>query len=312
MVIAEPVRRGESVVSERNGRRAMGIVQATDRASVARSVSAAPAATPLPIPVRDSMPPPSLRPPLPQNRPPTARPSSASAARAREPLFLPSSQPSEAEGELRLPARDEEPLFLPGTQLSPALRESGLGLESMTAREFAAMLEGDAEEVDFGSEPSLEIVDGEGDVEMELAPTQPGGGAKVRAGSQVCVLPEQNLTGAYSGLADVQTALRRLKGRPDPEGCLRWAVRMCSFYARAPCVVSLGNAGGLCRRGLPSKSGASSNENPGYTNWSSLDLPTPASSYLPRFLPETSRRHTRTRTIHADGCNTHCPTHALA
>lgn len=89
--------------------------------------------------------------------------------------------------------RDEEPLFLPGTQLSQALRESGLGLESMTAGEFAAMLEGDAEEVEFdedsgGREASLEIVDGEEDVEMEMAPTQPGGGAKVRVVSEVCVL----------------------------------------------------------------------------------------------------------------------------
>ena len=137
-------------------------------------------------------------PPLPQpsarlqprrSRPTTARPSSASAARAREPLFLPSSQPSEAEAELQLPPRgDEEPLFLPGTQLSQALLESGLGLEGMTAREFAAMLEGDAEEVDFevefaegrqeagGGDP-----DGDDDVEMGMAPTQqrpPRGGAK--------------------------------------------------------------------------------------------------------------------------------------
>ena len=128
----------------------------------------------------------------PRSRPPTARPSSASAARAREPLFLPSSQPSEAEAELRLPAharRDEEPLFLPGTQLSQALRESGLGLEGMTAREFEAMLEGDAEEVDFtngdegegGREGSLEIVDGAEDVEMGMAPTQRRGSGKVRS-----------------------------------------------------------------------------------------------------------------------------------
>ncbi|KAI0720904.1 Rad9-domain-containing protein [Fomitopsis betulina] len=172
--------RGESVVSDA-GRNRREVVQAMDRASVARSVSAAPAATPLPI---RPMPQPSMPPPPPpQTRPSTTRPSSASAARAREPLFLPSSQASEAESELHLPVRDEEPLFLPGTQLSQALRESGLGLESMTAGEFAAMLEGDAEEVEFdedsgGREASLEIVDGEEDVEMEMAPTQPGGGAK--------------------------------------------------------------------------------------------------------------------------------------
>lgn len=87
--------------------------------------------------------------------------------------------------------RDDEPLFLPGTQLSQAeqdvIRGSGLGIESMTAGEFAAMLEGDADEIDFdlgfspGIKPgsiskssSLDIYD-----EMEMEPTQPDGGPKV-------------------------------------------------------------------------------------------------------------------------------------
>ncbi|KZT65042.1 hypothetical protein DAEQUDRAFT_731898 [Daedalea quercina L-15889] len=208
---AERGARGESVASDM---RSMKVVQAVDRASVARELDgdldAGPRATPL---IRESMPPPpmpppSMRPPSmplptlppplslrpPPSRPATARLSSASAARAREPLFLPSSQPAE-EQELHMPVAG--PLFLPGTQLSQeaeqAIRASGLGIERMTAREFAAMLDGDGEEVGFGAdvdmdahearEASLEIYeegngdgDGEGDIEME--PTQPGGRAK--------------------------------------------------------------------------------------------------------------------------------------
>ncbi|KAJ8489335.1 hypothetical protein ONZ51_g2969 [Trametes cubensis] len=56
--------------------------------------------------------------------------------------------------------KEKEPLFLPGSQLSQlppaaeaAIIESGLGIESMTAEEFEAMLEGDAEEVEFGTAP---------------------------------------------------------------------------------------------------------------------------------------------------------------
>ncbi|KAI0330901.1 hypothetical protein GY45DRAFT_1302015 [Cubamyces sp. BRFM 1775] len=56
--------------------------------------------------------------------------------------------------------REKEPLFLPGSQLSQlppaaeaAIIESGLGIENMTAEEFEAMLEGDAEEVEFGTGP---------------------------------------------------------------------------------------------------------------------------------------------------------------
>lgn len=53
---------------------------------------------------------------------------------------------------------DRDPLFLPGSQLSvaeeEAIRDSGLGIESMGAEELEALLEGDGEEVafDFGSQ----------------------------------------------------------------------------------------------------------------------------------------------------------------
>lgn len=140
---------------------------------------------PMPTPpsARASMPPPSIPLPKPLARPPT---------RSREPLFLPSSQASGREygSSQRQMPRDDEPLFLPGTQLSQAeqdvIRGSGLGIESMTAGEFAAMLEGDADEIDFdlglspGIKPgsiskssSLDIYD-----EMEMEPTQPDGGPK--------------------------------------------------------------------------------------------------------------------------------------
>ncbi|KAF5325695.1 hypothetical protein D9611_000358 [Ephemerocybe angulata] len=53
----------------------------------------------------------------------------------------------------REPSSDAEPLFLPCSQLSQneveALRSTGLGIEDMNADEFADMLEGEGEEVDF-------------------------------------------------------------------------------------------------------------------------------------------------------------------
>ena len=98
-------------------------------------------------------------------------------------------------------AGEQEPLFLPGSQLSQlppaqqaAIIESGLGIEHMTAEEFEMMLDGDADEVDFGEaasvgaldfdalevsgerQDSLEIVE---DDDIEMAPTQAGGGGKV-------------------------------------------------------------------------------------------------------------------------------------
>jgi cell cycle checkpoint control protein RAD9A len=54
-----------------------------------------------------------------------------------------------------------DPLFLPGSQLSvadeEAIRDSGLGIESMGADELEALLEGDGEEVafDFGSQRGM-------------------------------------------------------------------------------------------------------------------------------------------------------------
>lgn len=112
-------------------------------------------------------------------------------------------------------AGEKEPLFLPSSQLSQlppaaeaAIIESGLGIEHMSAEEFAAMLEGDAEEVEFGEArvkqegsqedrleeddwqvddcmdfapvslrgktDSFELVD-----DVEMAPTQNDGGTKV-------------------------------------------------------------------------------------------------------------------------------------
>ncbi len=137
--------------------------------------------------------------------------------------------------------KGKEPLFLPSSQLSQlppaaeaAIIESGLGIENMTAEEFEAMLEGDAEEVEFGearlkaapsgadeedeledefqvggqqwrvedldfgqgesgeSRDSFELVD---DVEME--PTQNGGGFKVRRG-QLDSAAEWKLTSVLS------------------------------------------------------------------------------------------------------------------
>ncbi|KAI8996525.1 Rad9-domain-containing protein [Trametes punicea] len=61
----------------------------------------------------------------------------------------------------RVASAGKEPLFLPGSQLSQlppaaeaAIIESGLGIEHMTAEEFEEMLEGDAEEVEFGTQRS--------------------------------------------------------------------------------------------------------------------------------------------------------------
>ena len=111
--------------------------------------------------------------------------------------------------------KEKEPLFLPSSQLSQlppaaeaAIIDSGLGIEDMTAEEFEAMLEGDAEEVEFSqgqvkSEPeedelhedwqmadgrdfaadsghggqhdSFELVE-----DFEMGPTQRDGGTKVR------------------------------------------------------------------------------------------------------------------------------------
>ncbi|KAH9919950.1 Rad9-domain-containing protein [Amylocystis lapponica] len=93
-----------------DGQKPMKVVQAADRASLARELNAP----------SGSMGPPSL--PFPML-----------------------SRKAES------PAPPPEPLFLPGSQLSQAaedaIRESGLGIENMTADEFAAMLEGDGEEV---------------------------------------------------------------------------------------------------------------------------------------------------------------------
>ena len=115
------------------------------------------------------------------------------------------SLPGVARARARTPPHEREPLFLPGSQLSQlppdqraAIIDSGLGIENMTMEEFEAMLDGEAEEVEFGEDgadeevawpvddgldfrgysagrqDSLELVD-----DIEMAPTQPGSGGKV-------------------------------------------------------------------------------------------------------------------------------------
>ncbi|KAI0954118.1 hypothetical protein AcV7_007440 [Taiwanofungus camphoratus] len=142
----------------------MKVVQATDRMSLARELHGeSPSVCATPRSVRGSMPPPSFPAPLPvhsQEPGPSARP--------HEPLFLPSSQLSQADQE--------------------AIRESGLGIEYMSAQEFEEMLEGEGEEVAFG--PDM-VADAEGlamgvgqddlDIfdEMEMEPTQNDGQTKV-------------------------------------------------------------------------------------------------------------------------------------
>ncbi|KAL6307276.1 Rad9-domain-containing protein [Sparassis latifolia] len=140
--------------------RPMKVVQATDRASLARELSDNNARG-TSRSLAGSMPPPSLPLATPsQNAPPTPRP--------REPLFFPSSQLSQA-------AQD-------------AIRESGLGIENMTAEEFEAMLEGDGEEV--GLDPDEELGNLFHDVpsdagqdsldiyDVEMEPTQSDEGTK--------------------------------------------------------------------------------------------------------------------------------------
>ncbi|KAI0731431.1 Rad9-domain-containing protein [Earliella scabrosa] len=132
-----------NVRGERRGddrpRKPMKVVQRVDRASMARE----------------------MRPPNPPQAP---QPSWAILTAAQQ-----QQQPARAA---------QEPLFLPGSQLSQlppeaeaAIIESGLGIENMTAEEFEAMLEGDAEEVEFGEarvkRERSEDGDGDGD-EFEI------------------------------------------------------------------------------------------------------------------------------------------------
>jgi len=148
------------------------------------------------------MPPPSLPlAPVSVSQPPTAGPSVLPMSRPREPLFLPSSQTDEQElvdhrmDEDHEPPRTQEPLFFPGTQLSQAdqqaIRDSGLGIENMTAEELAEMLNGDGEDGDFEENqsegtPGGTVGHGTGDMEgsfdiydeTEMEPTQQDGGPK--------------------------------------------------------------------------------------------------------------------------------------
>ncbi|KZT10137.1 uncharacterized protein LAESUDRAFT_722303 [Laetiporus sulphureus 93-53] len=125
--------------------------------------------------------------------------SAASASPQHEPLFLPSSQPYEEElirpGMSQVShtplSRTQEPLFLPGTQLSQAdqytIRSSGLGIENMTAEEFADMLEGEGEEVDFGDgkgEDKLSGQDDEGEREGSLNIYEEMQATQVEAGTR--------------------------------------------------------------------------------------------------------------------------------
>ncbi|KAI0695357.1 Rad9-domain-containing protein [Cerioporus squamosus] len=103
----------------------------------------------------------------------------------------------------------KEPLFLPSSQLSQlppaveaAIIESGLGIEHMSAEEFAAMLQCDADEIEFGEarvkpeesqEDDLGEDDGQVDDGMDFAP----GGLRGRTDSfelvdDVEMAPTQN------------------------------------------------------------------------------------------------------------------------
>ncbi|KAI0741410.1 Rad9-domain-containing protein [Daedaleopsis nitida] len=128
----------------------MQVVHRTDNASIAREMRP---------------------PPTPSQAPPSwailtaaqkqgQQPSQSNSYQHHDPDYdqdqFPSAGPSQPEvGRLRA----KEPLFLPSSQLSQlppaaeaAIIESGLGIEDMTAEEFEAMLEGDAEEVEFGND----------------------------------------------------------------------------------------------------------------------------------------------------------------
>lgn len=126
----------------------MKAVQRVDPASVALALNSSRPGT-----VRGSMPPPNSIPFRPLSQTPVFSQIS-NRNNGRDPLFLPSSQLSVA---------DEE-----------AIRDSGLGIESMGADELEALLEGDGEEVafDFGSQREMsQMNSGEhgGDTNMDDA-----------------------------------------------------------------------------------------------------------------------------------------------
>ncbi|OCH96237.1 hypothetical protein OBBRIDRAFT_765738 [Obba rivulosa] len=72
------------------------------------------------------------------------------------PLYTSTPQPRTG---VREATKEKEPLFLPSSQLSQAsqaaIRESGLGIEHMSMREFEDMLEGDGEDVMFDDDAIL-------------------------------------------------------------------------------------------------------------------------------------------------------------
>jgi cell cycle checkpoint control protein RAD9A len=132
--IRESVPRSRPTAKDRV-RKPMKAVQRGDPASVAHAQAHASRSS-RPGTVRGSMPPPQSIP---------FRPLS------QTPMF---SQNVDINNNNNNNGRD--PLFLPGSQLSvvneKAIRDSGLGIESMGADELAALLEGDGEEVGFDFE----------------------------------------------------------------------------------------------------------------------------------------------------------------
>lgn len=100
---------------------------------------------------------------------------------------------------------EPEPLFLPSTQLSQAdqelIRESGLGIESMNADEFNAMMDDEGEEVEVlggdggggggGGDVEMDGYGGRDELEedeiedTQMAPTQGGMDTSDRVGVPV-------------------------------------------------------------------------------------------------------------------------------
>ena len=190
----------------------MKVVQRADPASV---VHAQAHASSRPGTVRGSMPPPNSIPFRPLSQTPMFSQIGNNNSNSQDPLFLPGSQLSVA---------DEE-----------AIRDSGLGIESMGADELEALLEGDGEEVafDFGSQRKMsqmnsgefngnaimdrdDAMDGEegrgagnssGVIEdMEMEATQ-ADGAKVSISCKIS--PRRLLT--FFICTAIQTAIRRLR-----------------------------------------------------------------------------------------------------
>jgi cell cycle checkpoint control protein RAD9A len=118
--------------------------------------------------------------------------------------MLPPPVPSKAWNDPPSPVKDpesdldSEPLFLPCSQLSQAeidvLKSTGLGIEEMNADEFADMLDGEGEEVDFGFVPpsqeveQMELEENDFDLVDEFGATQSSDNQKARIVPRYCRL----------------------------------------------------------------------------------------------------------------------------